>query len=152
MEFSIIIPIYNSEEYLQECLESICKQIHKKKVEIILINDCSLDKSINICKNYIKKFRFIRLINQEKNRGVSYCRNIGIKNASGKYICFVDSNDKLAIGSINLILKNIKNFSKNEIFVLRSREVSRKLVDKNQFLKSSLQKKKYIYTQSYKRF
>ena len=77
IELSIIIPIYNSEKYLHECLESICQPI-KQNVEVIVINDASTDTSIKICKKYVNKFNFIKLINLKKNRGVSYCRNIGL--------------------------------------------------------------------------
>ena len=101
IKLSIIIPVYNSEKYLSECLRSICQQIIKN-VEVILINDCSNDASIKICKTYIKKFNFIKLVNLKKNKGVSYCRNVGVNLALGEYLCFVDSDDKLLKGSINL--------------------------------------------------
>ena len=68
IKLSIIIPVYNSEKYLSECLRSICQQIIKN-VEVILINDCSSDASIKICKAYIKKFNFIKLVNLKKKQG-----------------------------------------------------------------------------------
>ena len=78
IKLSIVVPIYNSEKYLRKCLESICQQI-KQNVEVILINDRSTDGSNKICKKYLNKFNFINLISLKKNRGVSYCRNIGIR-------------------------------------------------------------------------
>ena len=65
IKLSIVVPIYNSEKYLRKCLESICQQI-KQNVEVIVINDCSTDGSIKICKKYVNKFNFIKLINLKK--------------------------------------------------------------------------------------
>ncbi len=89
---SIIIPIYNVEKYLKKCLESITIQT-LKEIEIILINDCSPDNSIEICNNYLAKDTRITLINNEKNLGVGLSRNLGIEVATGEYIAFVDSDD-----------------------------------------------------------
>ena len=135
IRLSIIIPVYNSKTYLKECLNSICQQV-RQDVEIILINDCSTDGSIKICKKFSEKYNFIRLINLKENRGVAYCRNIGIKIATGEYICFVDSDDKLSEGSINNVLYHIRIFYGKEIFVLRyidsrNKKVSDLNIDKN---------------------
>lgn len=90
---SIIVPIYNAQKYLDECIESIVNQTYKN-IEIILVNDGSTDNSIEICKEYsIKDSRIIVI--DKINTGVSDSRNIGIKRSSGEYICFVDSDDFL---------------------------------------------------------
>ena len=91
-----------------------------KNIEIILINDGSKDNSIKICKKYIKKFNFIRLINLKKNKGVSYSRNIGIKFSLGEFICFVDSDNLLLPKSLINILNHIKAFNHCDLFVLRN--------------------------------
>ncbi len=88
---SIIIPVYNVEEYLEKCLDSIEKQSHKN-LEIILIDDGSKDKSGKICDKYAKKDKRVKVIHQE-NVGLSGARNAGINIATGKYITFVDSDD-----------------------------------------------------------
>ena len=90
-DFSIIVPVFNVESYLEQCLDSLIKQ-NLKNYEIILVNDGSTDKSIEICNKYAEKNLNIRLINQE-NKGLGAARNIGIQNAIGKYITFVDSDD-----------------------------------------------------------
>ena len=118
-KLSVIIPIYNSESYLANCIDSVCKQINKN-VELILINDGSKDESIEICKKYIKKFNFIRLINLKKNKGVSYARNVGIRSSLGEFICFVDSDDALLPGSIINFLSYIKNYNDHKLFVIRN--------------------------------
>ncbi|ETJ20217.1 Glycosyltransferase family 2 [human gut metagenome] len=88
---SIIIPVYNAENYLNECIEALLNQKFKD-CEFIFINDGSTDKSINIIKEYISRDSRIKLLNQ-KNKGVSEARNIGILNSSGRYITFVDADD-----------------------------------------------------------
>ena len=88
---SIIIPVYNVENYLPACLDSILCQ-EQSDFEIILIDDGSTDGSLNICKDYAWKNPRIKVITQ-KNQGVSAARNTGIKAAKGEYITFIDSDD-----------------------------------------------------------
>ena len=88
---SVIVPIYNVEKYVKECVESIINQDYKN-IEIILVDDGSTDDSGKICDEMQKKDNRIIVIHQ-KNGGVSNARNNGIKKATGKYICFVDGDD-----------------------------------------------------------
>lgn len=88
---SVIIPIYNSAQYLSRCLDSVISQNYTS-IEIILINDGSTDSSKEICEQYLLKDKRIVLINTE-NHGVSSARNTGIKHSGGKYITFIDSDD-----------------------------------------------------------
>ncbi len=90
---SIIIPVYNTEEYLKQCLDSIINQT-LKDIEIILINDGSTDNSGKICDEYALRDTRIRVIHQE-NQGVSVARNKGIETAQGEYLGFIDSDDKI---------------------------------------------------------
>lgn len=89
---SVIVPVYNSEEFLEKCINSILSQRYKN-FELILINDGSIDKSGEICKKYDDtRVRYF----EHENKGVSYTRNIGIKESSGELITFVDSDDELS--------------------------------------------------------
>lgn len=88
---SVVVPIYNVEEYLEECINSIINQSYKE-LEIILVNDGSTDNSGRICENFKKKDDRIICIHQE-NAGLSEARNAGIDIFKGDYICFVDSDD-----------------------------------------------------------
>lgn len=88
---TIIVPVYNVENYLRKCLNSIVKQTYKN-VEIILIDDGSTDESGKICDEYIQKHTNLRVIHKE-NEGVSVARNLGISEAKGKYIIFIDGDD-----------------------------------------------------------
>lgn len=88
---SIIVPVYNVEQYLEKCICSILGQSFGD-FELILINDGSIDKSGLLCEEYAKKDKRIRTIHQE-NAGLSAARNAGIDIAEGEYITFVDSDD-----------------------------------------------------------
>ena len=126
IKLSIIIPIFNSENYLSNCIDSICMQADRN-IELILINDGSTDRSVKICKKYIKKFNFIKLINSKKNKGVSHARNIGIRSSLGEFICFVDSDDALLPGAITNFLNYIKKYSDYKLFVIRNFVLKKKI-------------------------
>ena len=104
---SVIIPIYNSEKYLKNCLDSVISQSYQD-LEIICINDASTDNSMEILQNFQKKDERIIVITLEKNNGLSYARNVGLDRASGEYILFVDSDDELEKNSIIYLLKGIR--------------------------------------------
>lgn len=90
---SIIIPVYNSKERLVECLESVAVQSYEN-LEVIIVDDCSTDGSLEICREYEKKYSFIRVYTKE-NEGVSAARNFGLAKAKGEFIQFADSDDML---------------------------------------------------------
>lgn len=88
---SIIVPVYNVEKYLKECIDSVISQTYKN-LEIILVDDGSTDKSGEICDEYSKKDSRIKVIHKE-NGGLSDARNVALDIAKGEYIGFVDSDD-----------------------------------------------------------
>lgn len=88
---SVIVPIYNMEKYLDKCIESIVEQTYKK-IEIILVDDGSVDNSLKICNKWKKKDNRINVYHK-KNGGLSDAKNFGIKQAKGKYISFIDADD-----------------------------------------------------------
>lgn len=89
---SIITPMYNSERYIEYTIESVLKQTYTDW-EMLIIDDCSTDKSADIAKSYAKKDSRIKYIRVKENRGVSHARNIGLKEAEGQFIAFLDSDD-----------------------------------------------------------
>lgn len=91
---SIILPIYNMEKYIAECLESVINQTYKD-IEIICVNDFSKDNSMAIVDKYAKNDSRIKIVNNEKNRGLGGARNAGLDIANGEYIIFVDTDDKM---------------------------------------------------------
>ena len=105
---SVIVPIYNTEAYLSRALESILAQTHEN-LEIILVNDGSTDNSPNICNAFAKKDPRIYVIHQE-NAGVSAARNVGLNAATGDWIGFVDSDDRIdAVMYENLLRAALEN-------------------------------------------
>ena len=99
MTVSIIIPIYNVEQYIERCINSVINQTYRQ-LEVILVDDCSPDCSLRIAKQVVEKSEKSRDLNfiylkHEKNRGLSAARNTGIKAASGDYIYLLDSDDEI---------------------------------------------------------
>lgn len=90
---TVIVPVYNVEEYLRGCLDSLVNQtISHDKMEVLLINDGSTDNSLAICNEYAEKYSFFKVFSKE-NEGLSATRNYGIKRAQGKYMIYLDSDD-----------------------------------------------------------
>ncbi|PAF49355.1 hypothetical protein BKH43_06810 [Helicobacter sp. 13S00401-1] len=102
---SIIIPVFNVEKYIARCLESCINQT-LKDIEIIIVDDCGSDKSIEIAKGYASKDTRIKIVSNLKNLGTFHTRLEGVKNAVGRYILFVDSDDFLELDACE-VLKNI---------------------------------------------
>jgi len=100
---SVIVPVFNAEEYLPRCIESILAQTHPD-TEIIIINDGSTDKSGEICNGYKAQFKNIRVINQE-NSGEGAARNAGLDAAEGDWISFVDSDDWIEKDMLEKLLR-----------------------------------------------
>ncbi len=92
IKYSIIIPIYNVEVYLRDCIDSVLMQDVESSFEIILIDDGSPDNCGKICNDYAQKYQCIKALHI-KNHGVSYARNLGISEAVGEYIIFLDADD-----------------------------------------------------------
>lgn len=104
IKISVIIPIYNMEKYLNECLDSILHQT-LKEIELICVDDGSTDQSYNILMDYARKYENIIVIKQQ-NQGAGAARNTGIKQAMGKYLCFMDPDDFYAQ---NCVLEKLYN-------------------------------------------
>lgn len=103
IKISVVIPVYNVEKYIKECIESVINQTFKD-IEIIVANDGSKDNSIKIVEEYLYDKR-IKIINQE-NGGAASARNIGMKEAKGKYIYFIDSDDFIENNVLEELYKN----------------------------------------------
>ena len=117
MKLSVIIPVFNSEKYIENCLDSLLIN-NKIELEIIIINDCSNDNTRSIVeKKY--SFPFVKLFNNLKNMGVSYSRNYGLSKATGDYIMFVDSDDFLSSDWSLIVSEGIK--SKKDIIYFSDR-------------------------------
>lgn len=115
MTYSIIIPIFNCENYLSRCINSVVNQSFSEW-ELILIDDGSSDSSGTICDIYQKQFpEKIRVIHQD-NSGVLYARRVGLFHAKGDYICFLDSDDSWDIGLLSVLEMHIYSYNPDIIF------------------------------------
>lgn len=116
MKISIIIPVYNVEKYIGDCLKSVLPQIDKD-VELIIVNDGSTDGSFRFCRKCKEQNKdiTIKLITQE-NAGLSVARNVGLKEAKGEYVIFLDSDDMLAENALSELKKYILMYSMVDIF------------------------------------
>lgn len=101
---SIIVPVYNVEKYLSDCLDSLVEQtLPKEEMEIILVNDGSTDNSYAICKAYAERNECIKLFSKE-NEGLSATRNYGIARATGKYLMYIDSDDMFTSDTVRSVV------------------------------------------------
>lgn len=105
-KISVIIPVYNAENYIDRCLKSVINQTYRN-MEIIIIDDKSTDKTFTICEKYRKNDTRIKLF-ENKNKGVASARNYGLEQATGTYITFVDSDDWLEVNMYEIMIRNIE--------------------------------------------
>ena len=116
MYLSIIIPVYNVEQYITQCLQSIVSQIDDvADCEIIVVNDGTPDNSMRIVREYERRCKQIKIVEQE-NQGLSAARNAGMTVATGCYIWFVDSDDWLLDGALKKIYETIRNHENVDVF------------------------------------
>ena len=148
-QVSIIVPVYNVENYIERCLNSLVNQTFKD-IEIITINDGSTDKSLELINKYVKEDIRVSVIDLG-DEGVSYCRNLGVEKANGKYIMFVDSDDwidfnmvevmykKAEENNIDLVMcsyiREFKDHSKEKIFNLPEEIIYKEDKVKNELLR-----------------
>ena len=109
-KISIIIPVYNVEKYLRECLDSCINQT-LKDIEIICVDDASPDNSIQILEEYQQKDSRIKILRHETNKNLGAARNSGLQSATGEYVWFVDSDDYIDIKACQILYDAIKGFN-----------------------------------------
>lgn len=150
---SVIIPVYNVERFLQPCIESVCNQSYKN-LQIILIDDGSLDKCGEICDEYAKKDSRIEVIHQ-KNYGVSVARNEGLKCAKGEWIAFCDSDDVLPWNAYENLVNSLRNsqliMGRMQLMTevgelqLKVKELEKESINSKEFLFDLFLENKYPY-------
>ena len=144
---SVVIPIYNAEKYLSDCIDSILEQ-NINCYEIILVDDGSFDNSSGICDYYKDKSTKIKVIHKQ-NEGVSIARKIGVENASGDYIVFVDADDKLLANCLCKILSLIASCHPDVIFYgfikdKKNKKIIAQVTNENIFLLKDEIRKKFF--------
>lgn len=118
--FTVIIPLYNKENYVENALKSILNQTFTD-FEIIIVNDCSTDKSVSKIESYLSEK--VTLIHHEKNKGLSATRNTGIKNAKANYVCYLDADDLWKPTFLEKISRLISYNSEAKIFATNYEEI-----------------------------
>lgn len=108
LKVSVIVPVYNVEKYIAECITSILEQTYEQ-LELILVDDCSADNSFSICQSYAEKDARIVLLRNAVNSGVSFSRNHALEHATGEYILMVDSDDWIEKNCIELMVNAIEH-------------------------------------------
>lgn len=117
MKISLILPVYNVEQYLARCLNScICQNIPNNEYEIIIVNDGSTDKSLEIATNYSNRYSFIKIVTQN-NQGLSAARNTGLKLAKGKYVWFIDSDDYISSNCLSGIIQEMFTYNLDALWL-----------------------------------
>lgn len=105
MKISVIIPVYNVEKYIERCIKSILEQ-SLQDFEIVIVNDCTLDNSMEIVRRYAVQDKRIRIYNNPENLGLMWTRMVGYKNAKGDYFVFCDSDDWLPQNALQVLYEN----------------------------------------------
>lgn len=124
---SVVVPVYNCEKYLRECLDSILNQTYRE-FELILVDDGSKDSSGKTCDEYASNDNRIRVIHKD-NEGACYARRDGVRVAKGEYICFVDGDDTIEVSLINTLTRIVNKYNPDIIsYGLKNGEVT--IVDK----------------------
>jgi glycosyltransferase involved in cell wall biosynthesis len=141
MKVSIIIPVYNAEKYLRQCIDSVIQQTYRD-LEIILVDDGSTDNSGKICDEYAIKDSRIKVFHIN-NSGVSFARNKGIQESSGQYLMFVDSDDYIDLNMVEILISEISQ-SKSDLVICGYTTVTHENYIKSQCKKAFLKGKKEI--------
>ncbi len=136
-EISVIIPFYNSEKYLNECIDSVLRQTFED-FEVICVDDCSSDNSVEIIKEYSKKDNRVRLLQNKQNSGPGASRNLGVDNAKGKYIFFLDSDDFICIEILKILYDTLKETDSDTV-------ISRTITFCDDEFNEDLQKKANVF-------
>lgn len=104
---SIVVPVYNVESYIEECLQSVCSQTYEN-LEIICVDDVGNDGSMDVVRSFAVKDCRIKIIEHDKNKGLAEARNTGLEHVSGDYVFFLDSDDWLSIDAIEKYVRSAK--------------------------------------------
>lgn len=109
IKVSVLVAVYNSEKYLSQCLNSLINQT-LKDIQVICIDDCSIDSSLKILYDYAEKDNRIDVIHLNENKGPAHARNQGLLRVKGKYVCFLDSDDWFAPDALELAVNTFEKY------------------------------------------
>lgn len=137
---SVIVPVFNVQDYIEECLASIAAQTYTDGVECIIIDDCGTDDSMLLAQRFLDTYqggiRF-RIVRHEHNRGLSAARNTGIHNACGRYVLFVDSDDTMLADCLQHLMESASHHPEAEM-IAAGAKTNRKHTDKRYTMEKPL--------------
>lgn len=146
-EISVIIPTYNCEKYISECLDSIVNQtLGIENIEVIIVDDASTDNTVSIIEGYVNEYPdSFKLIRQEVNQGSGPARNIGLKNITSDYFTFIDSDDFISLDAYEKGLEIFKNDAELDLLIFPYMELRNgKTVESNDLSSRALKESKTI--------
>lgn len=113
LKVTIVIPVYQVEDYIESCLTSVVNQTYSGEIECVVVDDCGADSSWQIVENFISEYKGkidFKLLRHTGNKGLSAARNTGMDHASGEYIYFLDSDDEITPECIERLVKPLENY------------------------------------------
>ena len=145
IKISILIPVYKVEKFIEQCITSILFQNIKEEIEVIIVNDCTPDSSIEVLENTLKSNPpranyTIKIINHERNRGQAAARNTALKNATGIYTLFIDSDDYIDTDMLDLMYTKALETDADIVMV----DLIKEYTDKSELIKAPYYKNKAI--------
>lgn len=156
VKVTIVIPLYQVEDFIESCLDSVAEQTYNGPIECIIIDDCGTDRSNQIVEEFITRYKGnieFRLLHHQYNRGLSAARNTGIEYATGEYVYFLDSDDKITLDCIEKLVKPLENYRYDfvtaDFNIVGGRPVTTNLKAKNEFksgIKEAYYKKEWNVT------
>lgn len=157
MKITIIIPVYNVEPYIEDCLKSVASQTYKGDIECIIVNDCTPDNSCAVIDRFINKYDGaieFKLLHHTVNRGLSAARNTGIDAATGDYIYFLDSDDEITPDCIELLAAPLEKEKYDFVIgdykiIGHKKEIPPLLLEDNKMYKGEYIKKTFFTSQWY---
>jgi len=132
IDISVVVPIYNSKKYLKECIDSLLQQ-KNISMEIICVDDSSTDDSLSMIREYARENNCIRIIELEDNHGQAYARNVGLSNALGKYVFFMDSDDYISDSDALSKLLTIANRVNTDCLIFDAKRQYESIEQRNKF-------------------
>lgn len=130
MKISVVVPVYNVEEYIEKCILSIMAQVYEGGIECIVVDDCGADNSMQIAEQLIRNYQgdiVFKTLRHQSNLGLSAARNTGLRNATGDYVMFLDSDDELPKDAIKNLSAPINRIIADVVvgeFEIRGKEIS----------------------------
>jgi glycosyltransferase involved in cell wall biosynthesis len=143
---SVIIPVFNGEQYIQECFASIINQtLGIENIEVIVVDDSSTDNSVEIISQYVEKYESFKLIKQDANQGSGPARNLGLKYVTSDYVTFLDCDDYISLDAYEKALEIFKNDESVDLVMYKWEEFDENgLLNHNDLAKTSLKQHKIV--------